>query len=894
MRRRRSTPGDPPAPTPGAQANHDRAPAPALTLVCPDHVAGGLESTYHGIASFIVVRPYTTISLCLALTALLGLGWLRLEVEERPDRLYTVQGSRATDDQDFVDAYFGQSARFLQVYYIGDNLVADRGPMRDLFAIDEAVENDVDNGELQELCIRAQSGGCVKSSPLGFWNYSLAAFEADPDWVATLSQTDPVDDPNTFSGEVSLDEILGSVTRDGTGRITRLEAMRFEWVIEERLITEDRREYDPVAEDFEEKFDEYIDDFDACCGSAIPDTAWQFDESIAQAFAFDALLTAVAYVLLTTYACTVLSAKNRVHSRSSLGLVAVLSVGCAVVSAFGLLLACGVPFSLVVNSVVFVMLGLGVDDAFVIMECLGQQPATLETDQRIKLGLAKAGAAITLTSATDFVAFLVGSSTIIPALQAFCIFASITILFDFFYQVTLFVAFLKLDERRIEANVADYGCFCPAYCVADPKAVCCAKDKEFNEGDAFNNSLRSFITRILPDAILSPVGKVAVLAFSALLLALGIVGILRLELDFQYDWFVPTEAADATGGAAKALRISEDYFSGRLTPLSMYTASDDHYLHRAEISSLCSAAAANVWVTDSSVNCWYDEWNEETGDEGANAPDAATFYASLRAYVDGPGSRFEDYVLFTSDNSSLIATEIPMSFVFTESAEDDIDAMDSVRATVDNFPNLRARAFGFSFVFLEGLKVIYEETVRNVLLALVAVFFMTTIFLADMVASTIVLLVIGFVDVILLGFIHWLGMYMNTVTSINLILAIGLVVDYSAHIAHAYMHSAGTRDERAKKALDHIGVSVFNGGATSFIATLALAPATTFVFQTFFRCFVLIIVFGLYAGLVLMPVVLSLVGPSTSYAKDDAAAFDTLDKANKATTKVAEQEAKGH
>ena len=44
-----------------------------------------------------------------------------------------------------------------------------------------------------------------------------------------------------------------------------------------------------------------------------------------------------------------------------------------------------------------------------------------------------------------------------------------------------------------------------------------------------------------------------------------------------------------------------------------------------------------------------------------------------------------------------------------------------------------------------------------------------------------------------------------------------------------------------------------------------VSQAQSYVFQAFFKCFVLIICFGLYFGLIVLPVALSLVGPSMSY-----------------------------
>ena len=60
-------------------------------------------------------------------------------------------------------------------------------------------------------------------------------------------------------------------------------------------------------------------------------------------------------------------------------------------------------------------------------------------------------------------------------------------------------------------------------------------------------------------------------------------------------------------------------------------------------------------------------------------------------------------------------------------------------------------------------------------------------------------------------------------------------MDYSAHIAHAFMSTQGTRDERVKHALADIGPAVFNGGFSTFLAFVLLAGSKSHVFATFFK-----------------------------------------------------------
>ena len=85
----------------------------------------------------------------------------------------------------------------------------------------------------------------------------------------------------------------------------------------------------------------------------------------------------------------------------------------------------------------------------------------------------------------------------------------------------------------------------------------------------------------------------------------------------------------------------------------------------------------------------------------------------------------------------------------------------------------------------------------------------------------------------------------------NIVLAIGLCVDYSVHIGHAYMVASGNRVERSQvfvqreemgrfnvsfqEAVGSIGLAVFNGGVTTFLALVLLGASSSHVFLSFFK-----------------------------------------------------------
>ena len=118
-----------------------------------------------------------------------------------------------------------------------------------------------------------------------------------------------------------------------------------------------------------------------------------------------------------------------------------------------------------------------------------------------------------------------------------------------------------------------------------------------------------------------------------------------------------------------------------------------------------------------------------------------------------------------------------------------------------------------------------------------------------------------FFQVCVNGSMHFWGLTIDTVSCINLVLAIGLCVDYAAHVAHTFMTMPGTRNERASATISSIGPAVFHGGFSTFLAFIFLADSDSHVFTTFFKIFILVVGYGLFHGLIFFPVMLSICGP---------------------------------
>ena len=168
---------------------------------------------------------------------------------------------------------------------------------------------------------------------------------------------------------------------------------------------------------------------------------------------------------------------------------------------------------------------------------------------------------------------------------------------------------------------------------------------------------------------------------------------------------------------------------------------------------------------------------------------------------------------------------------------------------------------------LDVIKVVVKETVTSLLFAAAAVFVVLILMLANFQLAALILGVCGCISVCLLGSIYWYGDNLNNVTAFFIIIAVGLSVDCSAHIAHTFAHAHGaTRDDRAREALHHMGDSVFKGSISTFFGICITGLAKHYIFWCFFKFLASIIAYAVYFGMVVVPVILSLVGPMQEHS----------------------------
>jgi len=128
--------------------------------------------------------------------------------------------------------------------------------------------------------------------------------------------------------------------------------------------------------------------------------------------------------------------------------------------------------------------------------------------------------------------------------------------------------------------------------------------------------------------------------------------------------------------------------------------------------------------------------------------------------------------------------------------------INAFRSKISEIDMCNTFAFSYNVIEYERSNNLIKELFITLGAAFGAIFIIVTVLNADFLVGFFIILSVILTDLYLYALLYLAGFTLNTVTANNSVIAVGIAVDYSAHIAHAYMMSNSHPDApKSKKRL---------------------------------------------------------------------------------------------
>ncbi|XP_076653309.1 patched domain-containing protein [Halictus rubicundus] len=584
------------------------------------------------------------------------------------------------------------------------------------------------------------------------------------------------------------------------------------------------------------------------------------------------------FVLMALFSVVTCMMTDWVRSKPWLGLLGNVSAAMATVAAFGLCIYLGVDFIGLNLAAPFLMIGIGIDDTFVMLAAWRRTSITKPVPERMAATLSEAAVSITITSLTDMISFFIGILSPFPSVQIFCIYSGFAVVFTFVFHLTFFTGCVAISGYCEQRNLHSLVC-----CKVQPlskssnrswlyKALCSGgidRDDPYNPVDNPEHGCMSWFRDYLAAALNCRPVKVVVILIFACYLAGALYGLTTLQEGLDRRKLSKNDSYSIVFYDRQDYYFREFPYRIQVVVSGEYDYSDP--IVQQQMENLTRSLEASKYISSAPIytESWLRSFLSYTKNSEIDVGNASSFMQTLKESWLFPKSSFSLDVKFDETDERIVASRFMIQAVNVSGTNQEKDMVKELRRICRESP-LNASVFHPYFVFFDQFELVKPTSIQCMVFGALIMMLISFIFIPNVLCCLWVAFCIISIELGVAGYMSLWDVNLDSISMINLIMCIGFSVDFTAHICYAYMSSKQkTPDDRVRESLYSLGLPIVQGATSTILGLIALVLAGTYIFMVFFKMVFLVIFIGAMHGLFLLPVLLSLFGPTSCETDDD-------------------------
>uniref|UniRef100_A0A0N5AZ97 SSD domain-containing protein n=1 Tax=Syphacia muris TaxID=451379 RepID=A0A0N5AZ97_9BILA len=585
-------------------------------------------------------------------------------------------------------------------------------------------------------------------------------------------------------------------------------------------------------------------------------------------YAFPVAITLMLFVVLS-------NCSTKIHeSKPVEAFFAVISVILSLICTLGISFGVGMHFNPVSCSMPFLILAVGVDDAFLMLGAWRTTKRSLPLEERMALTMADAGVSITVTSATNFGCFALGYFLCAtPAVGSFCLLTSFGVLMDYLFQITFFASIMIYGGRKEDSGGFVSSCYKSAVVAASESNTSEKRDTESKQKNNIHITVAvPFINKLFgkyyaPFILRKEVRIISWIIFLMYFL-LGVYGCSKIIVDISPKKYIRDNSPLQT-----FIHLADKYIWADNVMPKFYIMNPPDLRDptaRTKVNELIYRLEHTEYsIGRVSTNFWVWEYQRFLNDyPGVDLQ--KDFYKKkyLKNFLTSPdNTQYNDAIKI--DENVTDGDPCVRAFTFQTSFYG-LDSWDKRQAELYRWRKMIAEypeydmflADIFTPFLIDQRKTIAPSSMQSIGSAIAVMAIISTFFLPDMQSVFFMTWSLLSISMGVCGGLSLWGSDLDSVSTGCIVMAIGLAVDFSVHVCYRYHRSdKKTGKEKVYDTMTVVAWPILQAGLSTLIGLMWLPFVQAYMIRVFYQTVVLVNVIGLTHALVWLPQLISSLDP---------------------------------